>query len=82
MDQSRRSPKELGSSRVRGHLRSRFKVSVELGDDNDDPRQSPGDYSVIDILSKIYIGQPKLFQAILRREMANIIPSSQTSMSS
>jgi len=43
-------------------------VPVELDDDNDGPQQAPGEYSVIDILSKIYVGRPKLFQAILRGE--------------
>ena len=47
-------------------MRLDYKVTVELeNDDDDQPQQSPGEYSVLDILQRIFIGKPKLFQAIL-----------------
>ena len=60
--------KSLGNLVLEGIVDPHFKVKVDLEDDNDGPRSSPGDFSVIDILSKIFIGRPKLFQAILRGE--------------
>ena len=48
--------KSLGHLVLEGIVDPRFNVPVELDDDNDGPQQAPGEYSVIDILLKIYIG--------------------------
>ena len=58
--------KSLGEVQLQGIMRPDYKVTVELeNDDDDQPQQSPGEYSVLDILQRIFIGKPKLFQAIL-----------------
>ncbi len=42
------------------------RVTVELEDDKNGPRPSPGEYSVLDLLLKTFIGTTRVFQAILQ----------------
>ena len=57
----------LGSTVLEGLIRPDYKVSVELEYDaiTNEPRPSPGEYSVMELLTRIYIGRVRLFQAIL-----------------
>ena len=59
--------KSLGSSVLEGLIRPDYKVVVELEYDaiTNEPRPSPGSYSVRDLLTRIYVGRVRLFQAIL-----------------
>jgi len=55
--------KSLGSTVLEGLIRPDYKVQVELENDLDinNLRASPGDYSVKDLLTHIYIGPVRLF---------------------
>ena len=57
----------LGSTVLEGLIRPDYKVPVELEYDaiTNEPRPSPGEYSVMELLTRIYIGRVRLFQAIL-----------------
>ena len=59
--------KSLGSTVLEGLIRPDYKVPVDLENDpeTDDPRPSPGEYSVKDLLTRIYIGPIRLFQSVL-----------------
>ena len=59
--------KSLGSTVLEGLIRPDYKVMVELEYDaiTNEPRPSPGEYSVMELLTRIYIGRVRLFQAIL-----------------
>ena len=56
--------KSLGYVELPGLLKPDFKVIVELEDDEDGPQQSPGEYSVRELMMKITIGKTRLWQCI------------------
>ena len=59
--------KSLGSLVLEGLICPDYKVAVELKYDpvTNEPRPSPGEYSVRDLLTRMYVGRVWLFQAIL-----------------
>ena len=67
--------KNLGNVVLEELIKLDFKVPVNLEDEVNGPRQSPspGEYSVMDILTRIFIGKPILFQAVLKRYHNKII---------
>ena len=57
--------KSLGHCTLAGLKRVDYKITVELLPDADGPRQSPGDYSIRNILMKMKAGRSRLWQCIL-----------------
>ena len=51
--------KSLSNLPLYGLVNPDKKVVVKLGDDNNGPRFSPGEYSVCDLLTKIYLERPR-----------------------
>ena len=41
------------------------RVTVELEDDKNGPRPSPGEYSVLDHLLKVFSGTMRVFQTVM-----------------
>ena len=56
--------KPTGSMVLAGLVRPDYKVQVELHDDANGPRRSPGEYSVRDLASKMKVGHQQLRQGI------------------
>lgn len=56
--------KSTGSMILTGLVRPDWKVKVELHDDANGPRASPGEYSVRDLASKMMVGHQRLWQGI------------------
>ena len=58
--------KSLGRATLKGLVRADEAVKIELIDDEDGPRESPGEYNIRQILMKIRVGDTRVFQAIFK----------------
>ena len=58
--------KSLGRAILKGLVRADVAVPIELMDDENGPRESPGEYDIRSILMKLHVGDTRVFQAIFK----------------
>ena len=58
--------KSLGRAILKGLVRADVAVPIELMDDENGPRVSPGEYDIRSILMKLHVGDTRVFQAIFK----------------